>query len=235
MNKTLIGIAAAVALIGTPALAADLPLKAPEPVVAAPVYNWSGCYVGLNAGGGWQVSSFTTEGSGSGAGVLGGAQVGCNAQWRQFVIGAEGEFWGSTLSDREFNSEPGDTFQRTSHNRWDGAVSVRSGIAFDRTLVYGKLGVVWGKFDYASSEIDPSDFFASSASAIFTGVLLGVGFEYALTEHWTTKLEYNYIDYGNTIVNFTGVACDPGCVSSPQSVALKETKQLIKLGVNYKF
>jgi hypothetical protein len=34
MKKTLIGIAAIAALIGTPALAADMALKAPPPVVA---------------------------------------------------------------------------------------------------------------------------------------------------------------------------------------------------------
>ena len=40
MNKILIGIAAAVALIGTPALAADMPLKAPPPPPA--VFSWTG-------------------------------------------------------------------------------------------------------------------------------------------------------------------------------------------------
>ena len=34
-------------------------------------------------------------------------------------------------------------------------------------------------------------------------MLIGVGFEYALTDNWTTKFEYNYIDYGNKIVDFT--------------------------------
>ena len=48
MNKTAIGIAAIATLMGLPAFAADMALKAPPPAPAA--YDWSGCYVGANAG-----------------------------------------------------------------------------------------------------------------------------------------------------------------------------------------
>lgn len=49
MNQALIGIAAAVVLIGTPAIAADMAVKAPPPAPVA-AYDWSGCYIGANAG-----------------------------------------------------------------------------------------------------------------------------------------------------------------------------------------
>jgi outer membrane immunogenic protein len=39
--------ALAIAFAGSAALAADMPLKAPPPIV---VYNWTGCYVGLSIG-----------------------------------------------------------------------------------------------------------------------------------------------------------------------------------------
>jgi opacity protein-like surface antigen len=55
MKKLLLGIAAIVALFTAPALAADMPLKAPPAVVSAE-YNWSGFYVGANAG--WMESNF---------------------------------------------------------------------------------------------------------------------------------------------------------------------------------
>ena len=115
---------------------------------------------------------------------------------------------------------------------------MRSGVAFDRAFIYGKLGVAWGKFDYTT---DASNFvgntFTERGNAIFTGVLLGVGFEYALTDNWTTKFEYNYIDYGNKVVNFTDVACPVGgpCVTITESFTVKEVKQLAKVGLNYKF
>ena len=43
-----------------PAMAADLPVKAPPPL-AVPIYNWTGFYVGLNGGYSWGRSGRTLE------------------------------------------------------------------------------------------------------------------------------------------------------------------------------
>jgi outer membrane immunogenic protein len=103
-------------------------------------------------------------------------------------------------------------------------------------FVYGKLGAVWGKFDHDSHFIDGSFSGSATGNATITGVLIGVGFEYALTDNWTTKFEYNYIDYGNKIVEFLATECDPGgCASDTFRQTVKERKQLAKLGINYKF
>jgi len=55
MKKLLLGTVAAAAVVVSPALAADLPTKAPilkaPPVVA--VFNWTGCYIGAYGGGAW--------------------------------------------------------------------------------------------------------------------------------------------------------------------------------------
>jgi outer membrane immunogenic protein len=212
-----------------------------------PVFSWTGCYIGVHVGAGWQVSNFTggevvtdtlipsgpTE---SGIGWLGGGQAGCNVQWQAFVIGLEGEVWGSTLHDRFFDQFGSFTAEANSRNRWDAAISVRSGVAFDRAFVYGKLGAVWGKFDYDSLFTAPFQSTTVTGSATITGVLIGVGFEYALTDNWTTKFEYNYIDYGNKIVDFTSTFCEVGgvCETEITRQTVKERKQLAKLGLNYK-
>jgi outer membrane immunogenic protein len=51
-----------VAISAVGASAADLPVRTytKAPAVVAPVYNWTGFYVGLNAGGAWDRSSATT-------------------------------------------------------------------------------------------------------------------------------------------------------------------------------
>jgi outer membrane immunogenic protein len=236
MKKLVVGIVGLTALLAAPAMAADL---AARPVVKAvappPVFSWTGCYLGVHVGGGKQSSDNVSEGTFGSVGALGGAQAGCNLQLRQFVIGVEGEFWASSLRDRDFFQDASGREDDSSRNRWDGAISLRSGFAIERAFIYGKLGVVWGKFDYSFDESFPGFSQTISGSATFTGVLIGAGFEYALTDNWTTKFEYNYIDFGNKIVDFTETQCNPGCVTSTFRSTVKEIKQIAKVGVNYKF
>jgi outer membrane immunogenic protein len=54
---------AAIALIGTPAFAADMAVKAPPPALE-PVFSWTGFYVGAALGGEWADTTWTgTSGS----------------------------------------------------------------------------------------------------------------------------------------------------------------------------
>ncbi len=234
---SIFGLAAAAPLLmGASANAADLTARAVKAAAPPPVFNWTGCYLGVHAGGGKQSSDFVSQGTFGGVGALGGAQAGCNLQWKQFVIGVEGEYWASGLRDRDTDFDGTFTGESSSRNRWDGAISVRSGIAFDRAFVYGKLGAVWGKFDYAANEIDGPFTNTARGDATFTGVLIGAGFEYALTDNWTAKFEYNYLDYGNKIVNLAVTECNGGvCFTGTERVTIKEVKQIAKVGVNYKF
>ena len=60
MKNAAIKIAVIAALIGTPALAADMAVKAPPPVSAS-AYSWTGFYVGGNVGYGWGGRQVTTS------------------------------------------------------------------------------------------------------------------------------------------------------------------------------
>ena len=99
------------------ARAADLPVKVPAhnvPASASPAaYDWSGFFVGLNAGGGWSQGAGANPVSGdllpnsfqqaisSGlmpthfdinySGFVGGAQAGYNHQWNSLVLGIEAD------------------------------------------------------------------------------------------------------------------------------------------------
>jgi outer membrane immunogenic protein len=113
MRKLLVATAALAALVGTPALAADMAApvyKAPPP--PAPIFSWTGFYVGGNAGAEWTRSNFTSfldptggfftaasyafinsmgNGSAHRTGFIGGGQAGYNWQTGNFVIGLEGD------------------------------------------------------------------------------------------------------------------------------------------------
>ena len=118
--KKLATAIAAIALIGTPAFAADMAVKAPPPPPSAPVYSWTGWYVGGNVGYGWGdartdiagtatsfseptffggfPSNFAFAGSNMAAlhGVIGGGQVGYNFQFAtRWLLGFEADFQGS--------------------------------------------------------------------------------------------------------------------------------------------
>lgn len=112
MNKLLIATAAVAFATVSTAGAADLPMKAPPMVAAAPVASWTGCYVSGGIGYGlWNqdvgltgnllntagtavigtVNTVTT--TDGGRGWLGRVGVGCDYQIGQsFVIGAFGEY-----------------------------------------------------------------------------------------------------------------------------------------------
>ena len=103
-------------LFAGPAIAADMALKAPPPAPPAPVFSWTGFYVGLNAGGAWASADPATSascvpalgfpmsylpcidvapvgatgtGSLSSSSFIGGAQAGYNWQSNNAVFGAE--------------------------------------------------------------------------------------------------------------------------------------------------
>jgi outer membrane immunogenic protein len=98
MKKTLIIGAAAAALLAAPAMAADLPAKAPvrAPAVVAPAaYNWTGFYIGADVGYGWEYPTVTATGNDPvSAGVLAGGFVGGNTALGPASFATSGVFGG---------------------------------------------------------------------------------------------------------------------------------------------
>jgi outer membrane immunogenic protein len=93
----------------TPAFAADLAVKAPPAIAAAPVpFPWTGCHVGGHLGGG--VSEDRTTGllgnsnSFSSTGFVGGGQIGCDYQFAPgWIAGVQGRAAWTSLN----NTHPG--------------------------------------------------------------------------------------------------------------------------------
>jgi len=95
MKKLLLATVALVALGATvPALAADLSARAPAytkaPVYAAPIYNWTGFYIGGHLGGAFGGDNSLTGTDGR---FLGGIQGGADYEFgNNWVIGAEAQY-----------------------------------------------------------------------------------------------------------------------------------------------
>jgi outer membrane immunogenic protein len=101
--RVILGSVAALAMISS-ASAADLPIKAAPAPVMAPVWNWTGFYIGINGGYSWGRSSrdlnffnplngvIIATGTGGGRdmnGGLFGGQIGYNWQASNWVFGVE--------------------------------------------------------------------------------------------------------------------------------------------------
>jgi outer membrane immunogenic protein len=210
MKKILLS---SVALLGlaTGALAADLPSRrAPAPIIAAvPLFTWTGFYVGVNAGYGWNTNDSITVGGvrfdlDDEGGFIGGGQVGYNYQIGSFVVGLEGDiqyadFGGSDRFDFDGDGVFDDDFNRSD---WFGTVRARAGVAFDRALVYATGGFA----------------FADDA----TGWTVGGGLEYAFTNNLSAKVEGLYVSLDQDDNNFLGIDNDAEF-------------GVVRAGLNYRF
>jgi len=158
---------------GGQVMAADIPamrLKAPA---VAPVFSWTGCYLGGHAGAGSAHNEFTDPGHPNGGGLarnfappggtigfdpgtrfLGGAQVGCDYQFAtNWVFGAEGDFSWTSLNgqttDPFFNGKHGNPITLTSRTDELATATARLGYAWDHYMLYGKGGAAWTRDSYS--------------------------------------------------------------------------------------
>src|SRR6202045_1543840 len=134
----------------SPALGADLPTKAA--VVATPMYDWSGFYVGVYGGGGFGnhninvpalgplgFANFTVNYDSSGA--IGGGEAGYNVQSGNIVFGVEADgFWsgikGSGSSQFFAGVNPLVVAIDTTKLQDGASLRARGGIAIDRLLLF---------------------------------------------------------------------------------------------------
>jgi outer membrane immunogenic protein len=240
-SKLILSAAVAIsAMLGTGAAsAADMAVRAMPYAAPAPVFSWTGCYVGAHAGAGVLLDQgFQSRGTldRHGVGGLAGGQIGCNYQTGMLVLGIEGEgFWsGMRINVDQFDGV--DLFQTTTiKNKWDYDVAARIGVAFDRALVYGKAGWVAGGFEWNATQVNFCGNFCSTTqgSATLDGLLIGLGLEYAFTNNWTAKFEYDYLGFGSKNVVFT--TSRPLFASFSQTQNVSADKHIFKVGVNYLF
>jgi outer membrane immunogenic protein len=228
----------AILTASAPALAADLETS-PAPAMAgspaAIVYNWTGLYLGIHAGGGWSKMAGkdpTVPGdpwvSANGTGAIAGGQLGFNYQINNVVLGAEGTYAWSNVGVSDggpFAGGPGLTVKL--RNDYVATAAGRIGYAFNRVLLFAKGGGAWTR-----DRIDANDGTGGTATGRFnrSGWLAGAGVEFAFLQNWSVRAEYDYMRFGqiNEVLTTTG-----GLGVTPAVVKLD--MQVVLLGLNYRF
>jgi outer membrane immunogenic protein len=192
-------------------------------------YNWTGFYIGVNAGyGSAKVGETASDGSGTGsattAGGLGGAQVGYNYQIGSVVLGFEADFDGSMAT----KSITAGSVSGTNQIPWIGTLRGRVGYAFDRWLVYATVG---GAATQLLSTVNVGAMGTASTSTTIGAWTAGGGVEAAITDNLSARLEYLYIDTGNTTIAQVGGTPPPPVVT----VTGRLQDSLVRAGLNYRF
>jgi len=249
--KLIFAIFASIIAMGH-ALAADLPVappRAPAAYVPAvpPVYNWSGFYIGGNAGAAWNRGS-VSDSNGVGftlpsnnAVFTGGGQIGGNWQIGSLlVLGVEGQFdWLANQNNASAGiavPPSGDIIQVISKDRWLTTLTGRVGIAADRWLVYAKGGGAWvGNQSFTVNDVTTGASFSSSNGGWNSGWTWGGGFEWAFAGTWSLKLEYDFIQLSSNSFTIPTPSPVPALAAGDTFTTSNRHIQMGLAGINYKF
>jgi len=221
MRKFLLG--AALIMAASPAMAADV-----EPVQ---IYDWSGFYIGLNAGAAWNNTSvddnindpllpdsvrgrledsFTDDQTV----FTGGGEIGYNWQMDSIVLGLEADFnYLGFDSNRDRNGTIGEfgNFRSELGTKmdWFGTVRGRLGFAFDNVMIFGTGGLAYGNMEADGTLVSNNgDVWKGKASDTNVGWTVGGGIEYAPSQNWVIGAEYLYVDLGSSDFNLDRRAGD---------------------------
>ena len=231
--KSLLFATVALAALTTGAMAADAVTKvlpAPTPAPAAPIYNWTGAYIGGQIGYEWARTSYTfsnavPNGSFTPSGFVGGVHVGYNYQFdTPLVVGVEGDIEYANVKGG-FNNPFGGMSAGSADLRWQGSARVRIGYALDRFLPYVTGGVAFGNFRFEGGP-DPASLMSWTKTRV--GWTIGGGLEYAFSRNWSARIEYRYTDFGTA-------ASDLAPAYSFVTETMKVRDHAVRIGVSYKF
>jgi outer membrane immunogenic protein len=192
-------------------------------------FLWTGFYLGAGIGGGFGSAPFTDPFSGASAspsinGFLVSGVAGINYQFGSVVVGAEGDFTGAWAKGSAIDAT-GNSLQASVF--WTSSITGRLGWAMDRLLIYGKGGVA---FDYDRDTVTIPNGNTALGTTYHVGWTVGGGVEYAVTEHWTGRIEYDYLRFASNAFVFKGTASTMG-VGGAVGINLSEVKAIMA----YKF
>jgi outer membrane immunogenic protein len=237
MRGKLLGAIAWLALGAAPTLAADLPARTytKAPAMIAAIYNWSGFYVGANAGGGTSRNCWTNTALGAGegchdaTGALVGGQLGYRWQTGGFVFGVEAQgnwadFKGSNLSQALAN-----TTNQSKVNAV-GLFTGQVGYAWNNVLWYVKGGAAVADNKYNGITTAAGALLDQSSETRWGGVI-GTGIEVGFAPNWSVAAEYDHLFMGNRNLTFSTVPA--GAPSRNETIG--QDADIASVRVNYRW
>jgi outer membrane immunogenic protein len=250
MKKLLVAATAAAAFCGAPALAADMPVKAP-PMAAAPYDPWTGCYIGLNTGYGWGHKT-TTEtivevpippvniGKTNVDGWLYGGQLGCDYHIAatSWIVGARVMWDGTGMKGtNEFTNSPGFLNAIPGFNEYKirsfGTAVVKVGALLNPNVeLYGLAGLAWVRDNLTQGAPTVAGVNFAVGSWDKAGYDVGVGLTWMFAPSWDLFIEYDHMGFGTKHASLQGVGVEAGL---PLGADVKQNIDKILVGIDYRF
>lgn len=235
MRRLSVALIAAVCVIALPQIAS----------AAEPVYNWTGPSIGTAGGYGWGNSSQTDsgvpctffgtcgpaipvvipeDGSYSADGGIVGGMLGYDQQNGPWVFGVQGDLSWADISGSSNTCGASSPIPHSCGAKLESLATLRGRIGYAVAAAGNWLPYVTGGF--AAGQLKAWDaLYPSSGRDLRAGWTVGAGVEAGITQHWTLKVEYLYVDLGSREM-FNVV---PGV---PESVDF--TANIIRVGISYR-
>jgi outer membrane immunogenic protein len=241
MKKIALAAAAVSILMPGAASAADMApryAKAPPPPMIAPIYDWTGFYIGANGGWGesrncWGIvpvaGAVIDEGCANRSGGLVGGQIGYRWQAGGFVFGLEAQGdWADLNGSSLSRINPAFTIGTKTDGL--GLFTGQIGYAWNAALLYLKGGAaVTDNRAFINTTLGGVGI--ASASSTRWGGAVGAGFEYGFTPNWTAGVEYDHLFMGNSNNTFSVV--NPLLAGAANRIS--QDVDMVTLRLNFKF
>jgi outer membrane immunogenic protein len=250
--KKVLLASAVVAIASTSVFAADLPART-APYTKAPfvpvMYDWSGLYIGLNAGGASSHECFTitrvagaavnpnSEGCHNATGALVGGQIGYRWQMTNWVFGleAQGDWANLKGSTASLTALPAVPYNNQTKIDAIGLFTGQVGYAWNNVLWYVKGGAAVSDNSYTSFFTTngggfPAGTVFNQASETRWGGAVGTGVEVGFAPNWSVAFEYDHLFMGSNNMTFP-----PSAIAVTRGDNIRQDVDMGMVRVNYRF
>jgi len=179
--------------------------------------------------------------------AIAGGEGGCNWQAREFVLGIETDLSGFGRTQAANTASIATPFftaftaNSTANSNWLYTLRPRLGVANGHWLIFATGGLALGNFNFSQSVFYndtallaffgiPPTSQAGSFNATVAGEVVGGGIEYALSNNWSVKSEYLYVNFANRHMTETGVIL-PFTETSKDKLCMS----IARAGVDYRW